>query len=111
MHANVGGDSGEDEIVDAARAQDELEVGGAERAFARLVDDRLPRQRLQLIDRLPARLAADENAPARAFVPDAGADALRAPALVVGQVGEIGAVPLPSMDDVVTLRPRRREQR
>src|SRR6202044_2210158 len=79
MHADVGGDPGENEIVDAARAQDELEVGGAERALARLIDEGLPRKRLEFVDDIPTRLAADENAPARALVPDAGADALRAP--------------------------------
>src|SRR5277367_2603528 len=99
MHANVGGDPGEDEIVDAARAQDKLEVGGAERALARLVDDRLPRQRLEFIDDIPARLAPDENAPARALVPDAGADALRAPALVLGEIREVGAMPLARVDN------------
>ena len=70
-----------------------------------------PGQRLQFVDDIPARLAADENAPARSLVADAGADALRAPALVVGQVGEVGAMALAGVDDVVALRPRRCEQR
>jgi hypothetical protein len=94
MHANVGGDAGEDEIVDAARGQDELQVCGAERSLAGLVDDRLSWQRLEFLDDIPAPLAADENAPARALVPDPGADALRAPSLVLGKVHKIGAIAL-----------------
>src|SRR4029079_13013091 len=41
VHAYVGGDSGQHDVVDAALRQDQLEVGGTERALARLVDDRL----------------------------------------------------------------------
>ena len=83
-----------DGIVDAARAQDELQVCAAERSLAGLVDDRLPWQRLKFLADIPAPLAADENAPARALVPDPGADALRAPSLVLGKVRKIGAMAL-----------------
>ena len=41
VDADVGGDAGQHDVADAAGAQDQLEVGGAERALARLVDDRL----------------------------------------------------------------------
>ncbi len=41
VDADVGRDAGQNEVVDPARAQDEFEVGGAERALAGLVDDRL----------------------------------------------------------------------
>ena len=41
VHADVGGDAGQDDVVDAAQAQHQFEVGGAERALAGLVDDRL----------------------------------------------------------------------
>ena len=88
-------------LSDAARAQHQLEVGGAERALARLVDDRLARQRRELGDDLPARLAAHQDAAARPGIADAGADAARAPALVGRQVGEVGAMALAGVDDVV----------
>ena len=42
----------------ACRAQQVLEVGGKEGALAGLVDDILARQRPELVDQLPARLAA-----------------------------------------------------
>ncbi len=66
VHADVGGDAGEHDVLDAARAQDQFEVGGAERALARLVDDRLAGLRRELRDDVPARLAAHQDAPARA---------------------------------------------
>ena len=106
VHADVGGDAGEDHVADAARAQDQLEVGGAERALAGLVDDRLAGQRRELGDDLPARLAAHQDAAARARVADAGADALRAPALVGGQVGQVGPMALAGVDDRVAAAPR-----
>ena len=49
------------------------------------------------------RLAAHEDAPARALVADAGADPLRAPALVGRQVGEVGPMALAGVDDVIAL--------
>ena len=63
-------------------------------------------QRRELGNDLPARLAAHQDAAARAGVADAGADPLRAPALVGGQVGEVGPVALAGVDDVVALAPR-----
>ena len=103
VHADVGGDAGEDDVADALRPQHEFEVGGEERALARLVDDGLARLRLQFRDDLPARLAAHEDAAARTLVADAGADPLRAPALVGRQVGEVGLVALAGVDDRVAL--------
>ena len=111
MNADIGRDAGQDDIVDAARPQHEFEIGGAERSLARLVDDRLARERPKLVDYLPARFAANEHLAAGARVADAGADPLRPPALVGGQIGEIGAMALARMDDVVALRPRCFEQR
>jgi hypothetical protein len=92
-------------------AQHQFEVGGAERALAGLVDDRLAGQRRQLGDDVPARLAAHQDAAARAGIADAGADLARAPALVGRQVGEIGAMALAGVDDVIALRRASREQR
>ena len=45
------------EILDAARAQDQLEVGRTERPLAGFVDDRLARQRGQFIDDVPVAMA------------------------------------------------------
>ena len=81
-------------------AQHQLEIGGAERALARLVDHRLAGERRELGNDLPARLAAHQDAAARARIADAGADLLRAPALVGRQVGEVGAMAFARMDDV-----------
>ena len=47
VHADVGGDAGQHDVVDAAQAQHQLKIGGAERALARLVDDRLARRAAQ----------------------------------------------------------------
>ena len=77
VHADVGGDAGEHEVADAARAQDQVEVGGVERALARLVDDGSPGARRELGDDLPARLAPDQDAAARPRIADAGARSCR----------------------------------
>src|SRR6185369_13214456 len=103
VHADVGGDAGGHHVADAARTQDEFEVGGAEGTLARLVDDDLALDRRKFLDDFPARLAAHQDLAAGTFVADAdavGADLARAPALVVGQVGKVGAVALARVDDV-----------
>ena len=100
---------GEDDVGDAPLAQDQIEIGRAERSFAGLVDDRLARARRELGDDVPARLAADQDAPAGAAVADADAfisgRPSRSPALVGGQVGEIGAVALARVQDRIAGRP------
>src|SRR5262249_54879461 len=70
-------------------------------ALAWFVDDRLARLGLQFVDNVPALFAAYQNPTARAGVANAGADALRAPALVGRQVGEVGSMALPRVKDVV----------
>ena len=100
VDAYVGGDAGEHDVVDAAQPQHQLEVGGAERALAGLVDDRLAVARRELGNDLPARLAAHQDAAARPGIADAGADLPRAPALVRRQVGEVGAVAFAGVEDV-----------
>ena len=57
VHADVGRDAGEDDVGDPARSQQEVEVGGVERALAGLVDDQLALDRGDLGHDLPARLA------------------------------------------------------
>ena len=100
VHAHVGRDAGEHEVVDAARAQDQLEIGGAERALPGLVDDHLARPRRQFGNDLPARLATHEDLAAGPGIADAGADPPRAPPFVRGQVGQIGPVAFARVDDV-----------
>src|ERR1700674_5003789 len=62
MHADVGGDAGEHDIFDPAQAQHQLEIGGAERALAGLVDDRLAVSRREIRNDIPPGLAAREDA-------------------------------------------------
>src|SRR4051794_16392051 len=103
VDADVSRDAGQHDIADAAGAQDQLEVGGAERSLARLVDHGLLGERRQPGDDLPAGLAADQDAAAGPGIADAGPDPARAPALVLRQVGEVGPVPLAGVEDVVAL--------
>ena len=110
MDADVGGDPGQHDVLDAAQPQHQFEVGGAERSLAGLVDDGLTRQRRQIRNDLPAGLAAHQHAAARAGIADPGADLARTPLLVGGQVGEVGAVSFAGVDDVKALRAHRREQ-
>ena len=60
-------------------------------------------------DDVPAGFAAHQNAAARPRIADAGTDPARAPALVVREVGEIGAVTFAGVKDVKALRAHRRE--
>jgi hypothetical protein len=110
VDADVGGDAGQHDVLDAAQPQHQFEVGGAERALAGLVDDGLARQRRQIGDDVPARLAAHQDAAARTGVADPGADLARAPAFVVWQVGQVRPVAFAGVDDVKTLRAHHREQ-
>ena len=110
VDADVGGDAGQHDVLDAAQPQHQFEIGGAERALAGLVDDGLARQRREIGNDLPAGLAAHQHAAAGAGIADPGADLARAPLLVGGQVGEVGAVALAGVDDVKALRAHRRQQ-
>ena len=86
VDADVGRDPGQDDVPDPARIQDQLEVRGAERSLARLVDDRLAWFRIEVGDDVPALFAAHQDAAARPRIADPGADLLRPPALVGRQV-------------------------
>ena len=110
VDADVGGDAGQHDVLDAAQPQHQFEVGGAERALAGLVDDGLAGQRRQIGDDVPAGLAAHQHAAARAGIADSGADLARAPPLVGGQVGKVGPVAFAGVDDVKALRAHHREQ-
>jgi hypothetical protein len=52
---------------------------------------------------LPAGLATHEDLAVGTRIADAGADLARAPALVGGKIGEVGAVALARVEDVVAL--------
>jgi len=82
MHADVGCDTRQHEVGNAAKPQHQFEIGGAKGALAGLVDDRFAGQRGHVRNDLPAQLTAHQDAAARAGIANAGADAPRAPALV-----------------------------
>ena len=98
MDADIRGDAGEHEVSNAARTQDQLQIGGAEAALTGLVDDRFSIARSKLGNDLPARLPAHQDATARSGIADAGADLLRAPAFVGGQIGKVRPVSLARME-------------
>ena len=110
VDADFGGDAGDDQIVDAAILQREIEIGGVERALAGLVDHRLAVDRIKLGDDVVAGLAAHQDAAHRTGVADALA---RRAALDLGRrrVGQIGPVALAGMDDQQAGRARRVEHR
>ena len=110
MDADIGGDAGENDVLDAAQPQHQFQIGGTERSLAGLVDDWLAGQRRQVGNDLPAGFAADQHAAAGAGVADSGADLPRPPLLVRRQIGEIGAMALAGMDDVKALAAHHREQ-
>src|SRR3569832_2807082 len=101
VNADIGGEAGEHDILDAAHAQQQFEVGGAERSLAGLVDDGFAGARIEIRNDVPARLAAHENATARAGIADAGAAQARAPALVGRQIGKVGTMSFAGVDDVI----------
>ena len=109
MDADIGGDAGQDEVGDAARAQDQLQVGRVEATFAGLVDHDLTGQGRQIRNDLPPRFAAGEDASAGAGIADAGADLAGPPSLVGGQIGQVGAMAFACMDDGIAARPQRRK--
>src|SRR5882724_328753 len=103
MDADVGRDARQHEVGNAAQPQHQFEIGGAEGAFAGLVDDRLAGQWGQLRYDLPPGLAAHQDSAARAGVANAGADAPRAPALIRRKVGEVGTMSLAGVKDMEAL--------
>src|SRR5438105_15769030 len=60
---------------------------------------------------LPAELAANEDAPARTRIADAGSEAPRPPALVGRKIGQIRAMALARVDHVEAAGARRRQCR
>src|SRR5579859_4571595 len=99
VDADVSRDAGENQVLDSVPAEHQLEIGGVERALAGLVDDRLAGDGSHFGNDFPARLAANEDAATWSLVTDAGAHALRAPALVGRQVGQVGPVAFTGVND------------
>ena len=77
VHAHLGGDAGDEQLGDPRLGEDVLQLGGVERALARLVDDDLALDRGELVDDVVAVLAADQDAAVLAGVADALATARR----------------------------------
>ena len=99
VDAHVRCDAAEEEALASRRAEEVLEVGREEGALSRLVDDVLGWERLQIVDQLPARLAAHEDAAARTGLANLGADGGRTKPLVLGEIGEARAVAFARMDN------------
>src|SRR5690349_6606588 len=70
VDADLGRHAAHDELPDALHLQDRVEVRGVEGALARLVDDRLSVDGVDLLDDVVAELAADEDPPHRPDVAD-----------------------------------------
>ena len=98
MHAHLGRHAGDQQGLDAAIAQHQVEVGLVERALAGLVDHGLAVDGVELGDDVVAGLAANENAAHGALVADAHG---RRAALDLGArcVRQIGAMTFTRVDD------------
>jgi len=97
VNAHLGRHPGDDEVGDAGRLQDGLQVGAVERALAGLVDDDLAPDRRELVDDVVPVLPADQDAAVRPLV----ADPLGRPAppeLCRWAVREVRQVPLSRVD-------------
>jgi len=97
LDADLRRHAADEEILDGPVAQHQLEVGLVEGALARLVDHRLARDRIELLDEVVAGLAADQDAAHGPGLPDAHRGRAT---LDLGRrgVGEIGAMPLARVD-------------
>jgi hypothetical protein len=85
--------------------QQRIQVGGVERALARLVDHGLARRRLERIDDVVPVFAAHQDAAHRPGIADPVLQAA-AQLLVERQVGKIRPMPLAGMDDEQALLAR-----
>src|SRR6478735_3665324 len=97
VHAHLGGDPGDQQLGDARLDEHVLQLGGVERALARLVDDDLAIDGRQFVHDVVSVLTTDEDATVLAFVPNAfrrGATAQ----LGGRAVGQVGLVPFAGVD-------------
>src|SRR6516162_10221119 len=98
VHANFGGDPAHNQLRDAPVLQHCIEVGSVKGSLARLIDDRLARQRVEFGDDVVPGLAAHQYAAHRTRVADAGSE-LAADSFRRRQVGEVGTMALAGMND------------
>lgn len=68
VDADFRGDAGDQQVFDAAIGKDQAEIGGVERALARLVDHGLARNGIKRVDDVVAGFALNENAAHRARI-------------------------------------------
>jgi hypothetical protein len=103
-NANIGGDSGEDEVLDASVAEDDVQVCRVERSLAWLVDDRLVFVWLELWNDIPSRFSANKDATScNVGITDTSVHSRRTPTLVGRKIGKIATVTFSGVDDNVTL--------
>src|ERR1700731_244088 len=86
VNADVGGNPGKNDVLNAFLVQKHVEIRGVERTFSRFVDHRFALLRSKLRDNLPAGLTARENPAARSGVSDSSADPPAAPSLVFRKI-------------------------
>src|SRR5580704_13136858 len=97
VDADLGGDAADDQLLDAAMFEDRVEVGRVERALARLVDDRLAGQWVELGNDVVAGLAAHEQPAHRCRVADLEGG-VAAHLLCRSEIGEVGPVAFAGVD-------------
>jgi len=66
--ADVGGDSHQDKVPDAAQTKEMLELGVSKSSSPGFVDDQLARERLELWYHIMSQLSTDEESPQRPCV-------------------------------------------
>ena len=106
VNADVRRDARQHEVLNPPPAQQHVQIRRVKRPLARLVNHRLPRQRRQFRDDVPAGFPPRQNPAARAGIPDARTDAPAAPALVFRQIRQIRPVPLARVKNLEPQRPR-----
>ena len=98
VDADLRRHAGDDELLDVLVLQDGVQVGGVERALARLVDDRLAGLGIKLGNDVVAGFASHQNAAHRAGVADRRG-AAAANFLGRRQIGEVGPMALARMEN------------
>src|SRR3981081_33057 len=99
VNANIRRNPGEYDVSNSFLPEQHVKISCVEGAFARLVDDRFPRDWGQFRNNLPALFSACENTPAWPLVADACAELATPPAFVFGEIRQIGAMSLARAHD------------
>src|SRR5271167_3587903 len=111
MNAYVRRDARQNQILDAARFEDHVKIRRVKRPLAGFIDEWFPVARSELGNDLPARLAAHQDSPAGPWITNPRPDTLRAPALVRGQVRQIGSMTFTRVNDQEALVSHHRHDR